>query len=164
MTDVLTGELRAMAQLEAALKDLSDEERARVLLWASARFKLSLRGAGGRAGDTDEAGTGRLDDADLATFYAAAAPKSDADKALVVAYWLQYRENVVVEAQTVNTRLKHLGHGVGNITRAFEALKDEKPALIVQTKKEGSTQQARKKFKVTAEGKKKVEGMLKAEG
>jgi hypothetical protein len=69
-----------------------------------------------------------------------------------------------VEAQAVNTRLKDLGHGVGNITRAFEALKDEKPALIVQTKKEGSTQQARKKFRVTAEGKKKVEGMLKAEG
>jgi hypothetical protein len=82
-------------------------------------------------------------------------------KALVGAYWMQFKEGVNdVDAMTVNTRLKHLGHGVGNITRAFEALKAERPSPIVQTRKEGNTKQARKKFKVTNEGKKRVEGML----
>ncbi len=165
MTDDLPVELKAMAQLESALKELGDEERGRVLLWANARFKSSLKNAGTKVGTIGEANGGdQAEQPDLATFYASAGPISDADKALVVAYWLQYRENVSdVEAQTVNTRLKHLGYGVGNITRAFETLKDEKPALIVQTKKTGSTQQARKKFKVTSEGKKKVEGMLRPE-
>jgi len=49
------------------------------------------------------------------------------------------------------TSLKHLGHGFGNITRAFENLKAMKPALIVQTRRDGSSPQARKKFKVTSE-------------
>lgn len=164
MAEGLTGELKAMAQVESALKGLTDEEVGRVMQWANARFK-ALKGSAGKG---DSGGGGRQDieeHGDLATFYSAAGPETDADKALVVAYWLQHREGVSdVEAQTVNTRLKHLGYGVGNITRAFETLKDEKPSLIVQTKKEGSTKQARKKFKVTAEGKKKVEGMLKAEG
>lgn len=161
MTDDLPNELKAMAQIDSALKDLADEERARVLLWANARFKSSLRNAGAKVGTIGQDDGDQAEHADLAPFYAAAGPTSDADKALVAAYWLQYRENVAnVEAQTVNTRLKHPGYRVGNITRAFETLKDEKPALIVQTKKAGSTQQARKQFKVTSEGKKKVEGML----
>jgi hypothetical protein len=164
MSDVLSGELKAMAQIEATLKDLTDEERVRVMQWASARFRLSLRGDGGKVADPGRAAGDEVHP-DLETFYAAAQPKTDAERALVVAYWLQYRESAPdVDTQTVNTRLKHLGYGTGHITRAFETLKDERPALVVQTKKEGSTQQARKKFKVTTEGKKRVEGMLKVEG
>jgi DNA-binding PadR family transcriptional regulator len=68
-----------------------------------------------------------------------------------------------VEAQRVNTELKQLGHGVSNITRAFDALKSQKPALIMQTRKEGTSKQARKKYKVTTEGKKAVERMLSPE-
>jgi hypothetical protein len=85
------------------------------------------------------------------------------DKALVVAYWLQVRGGAAdIDAQTANTELKHLGHGISNVTRAFEGLKSQKPALMIQLRKEGSTQQARKRFKVTAEGRKSVERMLTA--
>jgi DNA-binding PadR family transcriptional regulator len=35
-----------------------------------------------------------------------------------------------------------------------------KPALVVQLRKEGTTRQARKKFKVTSEGKRAVARML----
>jgi hypothetical protein len=94
MTDDIPNELKAMAQVDSALKDLGDEERARVLLWANARFKSSLKNAGAKVGTIGQGDGGdHAEHQELATFYAAAAPKSDADKALVVAYWLQYREN-----------------------------------------------------------------------
>ncbi len=159
----LSTELKAMATIEAALKDLDDDERARVMQWAAARFKVAGRARlESREGDDADADLMSLEKhADLASFYDAASPTDDGAKALVGAYWMQFKEGVIdVDAMTVNTRLKHLGHGVGNITRAFETLKGEKPSLIVQTRKEGSTKQARKKFKVTNEGKKRVEGML----
>ena len=64
------------------------------------------------------------------------------------------------DAQSVNTKLKHLGHGVGNITQALDVLKDRRPQLIVQLRKSGTTKQARKKYKVTTAGKSAVEAML----
>lgn len=161
-TTELSTELKAMANIEAALKDLSDDERARVMQWAASRFrgagKSPLKGGPEndevQATDLGKYGT-------LAEFYDAAAPETEADRALVAAYWYQFKEDASdVEAQRINSELKHLGHGVGNITRAFEALKSQKPALIMQTRKEGSTKQARKKYKVTTEGKKAVERMI----
>ena len=166
MTDQMSAELRAMVEIEGALKDLGDEERSRVMQWAAARFRTPVKTATVKAGASAaiEADAGNDEYPDLATFFSAANPSSDAEKALVGAYWMQYREDAPdIETLTVNTKLKHLGHGIGNATRAFDSLKSEKPALIVQTKKDGSTKQARKKFKVTNEGKKKVEAMLQRE-
>lgn len=168
MAETLSGELKAMAQVEAALKGLPEEEMARVIQWAVSKFRAVGKGSGtggastGKKAEVLGGEDGGKEHPDLATFYGAAGPSSDQDKALVGAYWLQVKEGAEdVDAQTVNTRLKHLGHGIGNITRAFETLKAQKPAMIVQTRKEGKTQQARKKFRVTTEGKKKVEGMVK---
>jgi hypothetical protein len=165
----MSGELKAMAQVEAALGALGEEERSRVLLWAGSKFDVTLSPV--RRKDKPDGGTEETEEAeddereyeDFATFYDAARPKTDTDKALVAAYWLQVEEGQSeVNAQTANTSLKNLGHGVGQITRAFDGLKSQKPALVVQTKKEGSSQQARKKFKVTSEGRKAVERMLAA--
>lgn len=175
MTDSLSAELKAMVQLESALKDLQDEERARVMQWAGSRFavaiqpKLAAKGSGissgaeSALGEGEEGGGDATEHTELATLYDAAGPTTDMEKALVAAYWIQVREdNADFDAQTVNTQLKHLGHQIGNVTRALEGLKAQKPALIVQTRKEGSTRQARKRFKVTVEGRKVVERMLKA--
>jgi hypothetical protein len=171
MTDHLSGELKAMVQVESALSGLQEEEVARVMQWASSRFKFSTaaspKGGSRTVGEASaESSSGSSTEySDIATFYDAASPDTDADKALVAAYWFQVYENSgEIESQTVNTALKNLGHGIGNITRAFTALKEAKPALLVQTRKEGSAQQARKKFKVTAEGKKAVERMLNGGG
>jgi hypothetical protein len=162
MTAPLSAELQAMAQIEAALQGLDEEVRARVILWVNARYRggsISSRKPlpPSEEGETNEPGTYET----LAEFYDAARPSTDADKVLVVSYWYQFRENATdVESQKVNTDLKHLGHGVGNVTRAFEALKATKPALIIQTRKEGTTKQARKRYKVTGEGKKAVERLV----
>jgi DNA-binding PadR family transcriptional regulator len=56
--------------------------------------------------------------------------------------------------------MKHLGHGVKNITSALSSLMNEKPQRVVQLKKSGSTKQARKQYKVTEAGKNAVRRML----
>jgi hypothetical protein len=163
-TKDLPSELQAMADIETALKDLSEEERARVMQWAISRFRISKVTPERReveAGDSNGKTLGSDEYSSLAEFYDAAVPSTESERALVVAYWFQFKEGSAdVDSQRINTELKHLGHGVSNITRAFEALKSHKPALMMQTRKEGKTKQARKKYKVTMEGKKHVERMI----
>lgn len=161
----LSSELKAMAQIESALKDLDPEVQQRIMQWALARFNVSMPNPSKRK--VDGGGALKSEDgeersyADFADFYDAASPSTDAEKAIVASYWFQVQGGASdVEAQGINKALKDLGHAVGNITRAFESLKAMKPALMIQTKKDGTTQQARKRYKVTAEGKKAVERML----
>jgi hypothetical protein len=83
----------------------------------------------------------------------------------VVCYWLQeINESKGIDARVVNDELKHLGHGIGNITRAFDRLKRSRPQLVIQTKKAGTTKQARKTYKMTVEGKSAVEQLLQTGG
>ena len=83
---------------------------------------------------------------------------------MVAAYhFLKHDGLEEVDSFRLNAALTHLGHRVGNITRALTSLIEEKPALVVQTRKEGKTKQARKKYKLTFEGVRKVERMLTGE-
>lgn len=170
----LTPEVKAIAELEAALGGLEDAVRARVLRWALERFGLGSlapairqeRQTGKKEGGDGEKGGRTVEQDDLGTlseFYGAASPTTDSDKVLVAGYWFQFREGAPdLEAQKLNSQLKHLGHQVGNVTRAFSVLISQKPQLVVQLRKEGSTKQARKKYKLTNAGKLAVEAMLKA--
>jgi hypothetical protein len=162
----LSPELKAMVDIETALKDLSEDERSRVMQWASARFSLAPAGSAVVAKSASPVVSSSTDKySTLAELYDAASPTTDPNRTLVVAYWFQYLQGSAdVESHTINTELKHLGHGVGNITRAFSALKSHKPALVIQTRKEGTSQQARKRYKVTGEGRKAVEKMLTGGG
>lgn len=168
----MSKELGAMVQVEQALVDLSEDERGRVLSWAVSRFGVALaipKASSSKslpANEEDEsqqqveaAKPGEI--GSLAEFYDLASPSTDAEKVLVVGYWFQFREGAQeLEALKINNQLKHLGHGVGNVSRALELHKSQKPALMIQKRKEGVTKQARKKFVVTNEGKKFVEKML----
>ena len=175
MSTQLSDEISAMAQIESSFSAMDDSTRQRVLLWAASKFGVVLApptvtAPSGTRSSTQPAvapaspGTVPASDASynsLADLYDAAGASSDQDKALVGAYWLQFHENASdIESQAVNTLLKHLGHGIGNITRAFDGLKSQKPALLVQTRKDGTSKQARKRFKVTTEGRKYVDRML----
>jgi hypothetical protein len=53
-----------------------------------------------------------------------------------------------------------MGHGIGNITDAFNAAKEQKPALVMQTQKSGASKQARKRYKLTLMGIRRVESRL----
>ncbi len=97
----------------------------------------------------------------LAEFFAAADPQQDTDRAMVAAYWLQVHESEGdFDSFSINKRLKDLGHGVGNITAAFNGLIARRPQLVIQTKKTGNSRQARKLYRLTTEGQKAVERMV----
>jgi hypothetical protein len=90
-----------------------------------------------------------------------AAPKTDPERALVGGYWFQsVRDRADFQAQEVNTALKDVGQGIGNITEAFSALQERSPALVRQVAKSGRTRQARKKYKLTTAGTSAVRQML----
>ena len=105
-------ELAAMTQVASTLKELDERAIARVLKWASDRFNVSLKmvqniAAGRVAGDEDD--SSEFDD--LPTLYDATNPSTDAEKALVVGYWLQVvKGEETIEAQPINEKLKNLGH------------------------------------------------------
>ena len=165
-------ELEAMKQVAEALSGLEEDAIRRVLSWVSDHFSVKIKDLASTKTAAPESEfedeevekrPGQASYEDVAELYAVAQPASDADKALVVAYWMQFHEGAPsIETQGVNTRLKHMGHGIGNVTRAFENLKRTKPQLIVQLRKSGTSKQARKTFKVTTEGKKYVEQLLRS--
>lgn len=79
---------------------------------------------------------------------------------MVAAYWVQVCQGTgSFQSQSLNDGLKDLGHGIGNITEALSQLKDDRPALLLQLKKSGNTRQARKTYKLTQAGMKRVEEM-----
>lgn len=79
--------------------------------------------------------------------------KKVSHRILLAAAYLQEKNNLAeVSSLDINTQLKKLGYGVTNITTLINGLLKKKPPLMEVTKKEGTTKQARRKFKVTAPG------------
>jgi hypothetical protein len=76
---------------------------------------------------------------------------------LAVAVYLQNKdpENELT-GFSINKELKHIGHGVKNITRPVESLVKSTPQLMIQLRKSGKTRQAKKTYRVTEEGVKAV--------
>jgi hypothetical protein len=158
-------EVQAMSKIAEALADLEEPARERVLRWAKARYTAS-----GNVVSTEEAKT-KAEEADtiefdhLSELFDAVEPSTEFEKVLVASYWFQeIKGQPYVRSLTVNKALKQLGHGIGNITREFTRLQDEKPSLIIQVQKKGSTKQARKQYKVTAAGKRRIENMVSGIG
>lgn len=163
-------ELDAMRKIAGVLGDFGDDSkaRARVLRWAAELYGV------GSIGDAPPVGVPTSPEAqrseeeegfdDLADLFDAAGPQTDADRALVVGYWLTVREGKGdFTSRSVNSELKNLGYGVTNITSAFSSLMRRKPALAMQTAKTGTSRQARKRYKLTRAGHEAVRYMLQAE-
>jgi hypothetical protein len=160
-------EANAIANVVQALKHLDAAAIARVLEWASKRYGV---GAGGDRGTLREhAETSSLEDDgraegrynDLAELYTAADPKTESESVLVAAYWHQVVHGTdALDSQALNRDLKNLGRGVGNVTRACSVLMQQRPVLMLQVKKAGSTKQARKQYRLTAAGLQRVREML----
>jgi hypothetical protein len=167
-------ELGAMTEVAKALEALAEDARGRVLAWANARFlatgtaplAVGKRGKdqGSESGAAAESrGTSISDFSDIADFYHACAPETDAEKALVISSWFQVVQGVDgIDTFKVNSVLKHLGYGIGNATRAFDQLMSQRPAPVIQLRKAGTTRQARKTFRVTDAGLKRIGQMLNA--
>lgn len=160
-------EIQAMSKISEALSGLDEDARVRVLRWALDRYAASSA----LSVTPDQDLVDQRDVPDLAQFthlgdlYDAADPSTDGERALVASYWFQQIEGQSdVDALSVNNALKQLGYGIGNITRAFTRLQTQKPVLIQQLQKKGTTKQARKKYRVTAAGKRTVQEMVYGAG
>ncbi len=173
-------EIDAMSALATALAALDEDARGRVLRWAAERYGVNLKtSTGGRHGGGAADGTGGSTGAEVtdeeiaeeapvyehfADLFAKAQPKTDPDKALVAAYWLQaIQGHGTWQSAALQKELKNLGHVVSNITESLSRNMEKKPQRIVQIQKSGSSKQARKTYKVTHEGLVYVQGMLGGE-
>jgi hypothetical protein len=89
-------------------------------------------------------------------------PTNGLERILAAAYYHQVVQgDPDFDSQTLNTELKHLGYPSANITRDMVRLVDRSPKLVIQTRKEGTSQQARKKFRLTTEGVRTIESLLR---
>jgi hypothetical protein len=169
-------EIEAMAKVAEALADLQEDERGRVLRWASERYGITVSTRATPSNKVEDE-DGGLDEADVdhgahgsrqngkfehfAEFYDAIGPKTDPERVLVASYWATVHQGkTTFGSQELNTQLKDLGHGVSAINKAMTANINKKPALILQVTRGGSVQQARKKYKVTEAGKKWITARL----
>lgn len=173
-------EIDAMSAVATALAGIEEDAQQRVLRWAAERYgvtvNLSTGGSrGGLPADSRGAPGDEVTDEEIAEeapvyehfaeLFAKAQPKTDADKALVAAYWLQAIQGQNSwQSALLQKELKNLGHAIGNITDALSANMRKKPQRIIQLQKAGNAKQARKTYKVTHEGLVYVQGMLSGEG
>jgi len=159
-------EIDAMGKIAAALEPLEQDAVRRVLKWAIERYQPRPGQAGAIPGGIEAAAipssaTPSRTFLNLSELFDAANPDTGLDKVLVVAYWFQQLQHEEEwESQSLNTQLKHLGHPSSNITRDLDSLISRSPRYVLQTRKEGTTKQARKRYKLTREGIRAVEAML----
>ncbi len=152
-------EIKAMSDLAQALDSLEPEVITRVLRWANERYRTKVNG--GAPGQPQSPSADASQFSGFHDLFDAANPETAADKALVTAYWFQILQGQEeLESYDLNTELKNLGHPSTNITRDLDALMNRTPRYIMQVRKEGTTKQARKKYKLTREGIRAVERLL----
>lgn len=158
-------EIDAMTVVANALDNLDSDARTRVLRWAVSRFgQVQTRTAVAGYAPNELDASSQLSDGceTFAELFAAANPTTEREKALVAGYWTQVCEGQpMFVSQALNDALKNLGHGVGNITDALTQLRNDRPALVLQLKKSGTSKQSRKTYKLTIEGIKRVESMTR---
>lgn len=167
-------EFKAMQAVHDALAPLDHEARNRILNYIISLLEIDTRGVGKRE-DTTQSGNVSYDNRNseesiegqntdytsFAELYAAASPKTNGEKALVAGYWLQIcEESDSFTGSGANKELTNLGHKLSNVTDAINSMKKRKPMLILQVKKSGSSKQARKTYKVSDEGVKRVKEMI----
>jgi len=168
---VQDSELEAMSAILRSLEPLDNAARRRVLTWAMDRLSIEEAGAAKRAPKPGvEAPSAEPNPLGLAQFAslgdaytASGPPDTESRRALVVAAYLQEVEGCEITGFEINSRLKHLGFGVQNITLAMNSLINARPQLAIQVRKSGASKQARKLYRVTAEGLKEVEALLQGE-
>jgi len=163
-------EIDAMSQIAAALEGLREEDaRFRVLRWAADRYgvtlaspEASMKTSSRMPDQLEEERSSRVPDVrdaaepvfeQFVDLFDAVDPKSDVDKALTAAYWLQIlSKQPSWQALRVNNLLKDMGHGVGNVTSALRTAQERKPALVRQVAKSGRAAQSWKTYKLTTSG------------
>lgn len=167
----LLAEVKALETVGGALEGLDETARQRVLDWAVERFGMPGRGSHPlRAGS--KSGGGKSDDhpplaahqgqfASISELFDSANPDSGPDRALVAGYWFQSLQGAETFAgQQINDELKHMGHGLVNVTKTLTDLAGRSPSLVRQVQKIGKSKQGRKRYRLTLEGERRVQRLM----
>ncbi|MEL7118872.1 MAG: hypothetical protein AAFO07_05510 [Bacteroidota bacterium] len=171
-------EIEAIAKSYEVIKDLDPASKKRVISWLVNKFQYTIddahhhgnihAGGSGMTNAGNNADVTKELPEDLTGFETAEAlytslfTKTEPEKVLVVAAYLQEKEGLVeLGGRRINSELKKIGEGVKNITAAISSLTKKTPPLMTQSKKEGSSPQAKKQYQVTADGIEKVNQALK---
>jgi len=158
-------ELKAMQAIIQLLDEIDSEARQRIIAWIADRYGFSQRAK--KSSSVGNYGVEQGDNAvpqfpSFSDLFDAAAPETESSMALVGGFWFQsVQGNADFISQQVNDELKNLGHGLSNVTRAFDFLREAKPAMVRQVQKSGKTRQARKRYRLTEAGIKAVRGMIR---
>lgn len=158
-------EIKALQAIVEALDEIDTEARARVIAWVAHKYGIATS----TRKPTWPTASGHEQEGDTEThfdafsgLFDAASPQTEAQMALVGGYWFQAAQGQTdFSAQQVNDELKNLGHRLTNVTRAFDFLRQTKPALVLQIQKSGRTKQARKRYRLTQAGIKAVGELIK---
>lgn len=175
-------ELLAMHSVAKALNPLDEAARRRVFVWTRDKFGFGPAGsapvliqkqqpdvAPPRGAETGQEAAVQTGGAmrrygrfpAFADFYHALSPKTDSERALAAAAWMQDAISPTgFDGFSANKLLKQLGYKVSNITRSFDLLMEGHPSAIMQLRKAGTSQQARKSYKVTDAGFKRIQNLL----
>lgn len=160
-------DVKALGEVLKAVADLELPDQERVLRWAAEKLgtkfvAAKLPGIKPQVGISEQGDGDDLEKFDtLADAIGSAHAKTDSLRVLVAAAYISKKKNQPeVTGLEINGELKNIGHRVGNITDAINALKAKKPQWMVQTRKDGKSKQARKKYKVTSVGFEQVASML----
>jgi hypothetical protein len=179
---IIDPEIEAISKCHELIKVLDNEAKMRVIKWLVDKFELTSdlqKGAFSSKTNNYEdvhpeellllpdkhksnnSNSSIADFETVADFFSHVHPSTDHEKALVVAAYLQEKNRLDdLTGGEIQKELKHLGHGVANITTSIGVLEKKKPKLMIQTRKEGKSKQARKKYKVTMEGFNSVKEMM----
>jgi hypothetical protein len=165
-------ELDAISESLKLLKKLSPEGQERAYSYIGNVLGISRMLPVPAVGDEDRRGlsdpnqpktakNANIRFSSLAELYSAARPETGWEKVLVGGYWFQAFEGLEeFAALVVNDALKEIGAKVANVTVAFDRLKAANPSLVLQVRKSGKAQQARKQYKLTVAGMRVVEEMI----
>ena len=163
----LDPELKAMNNVYEALKGLDEEAKSRVVSWLIGKFsinrpKVTMAPNSPSQLKIEENNVGSVASfTSIAELFGKTTFKTEADKVLLAAAYLQSKENGKdLTSREINKELNRLGHGVSNITVATSNLIHRKPMFMIQTDKKGSSQQGQKKYRVTSEGIKAAEARV----
>ena len=162
-------ETKAIGEIAGIVGALEEEQRGRVIRYILERFNITGTQTSTKT-ETSTGGAAKPADTpsefeDFATLVDACNPSTDSMRSLVAGFWLQVCQGgQSFDGQSANKELKHLGHPSANITMALGALINQKPALVLQLRKSGNTKQARKSYKLTDAGIRKVRAMMSGNG
>ncbi len=154
-------EVKAIADISEILSQLDQETTRRVLKWANDRFLAKAPNAAIIQEAPVDSPAQSTAFSEFHELFDTANPATGLEEVLVAAYWFQeVQKEDDLDSFQLNKELKNLGHGSGNITRDIDTLMNRSPRLMIQIRKEGTSKQARKRYKLTTEGIRAVQRML----